>query len=114
MPEARSGWMDRGRERRGTTGARGWGLRLALAVVASGVGGAACAGAITGPVRSTSRAVTSNVLRSDYAGSRACADCHAETYAAWWGSPMHRMTRLPEGEERPSGPPFDGSTFRFK
>ena len=55
--------------------------------------------------------VVSNVLRSDYAGSEACRPCHAEVYATWLRSPMHRMTRLPAADVRA---PFDGSEFRFK
>lgn len=35
----------------------------------------------------------SNVLRSDYVGSAACASCHPQAYAAWQRAPMHRMTR---------------------
>lgn len=42
---------------------------------------------------SASSEVASNVLRSDYAGSTACEDCHAEIYAAWKASPMRNMTR---------------------
>lgn len=38
--------------------------------------------------------VRSNVTREDYAGSRACAGCHAAQYRTWQRSPMHRMTRL--------------------
>jgi predicted CXXCH cytochrome family protein len=37
--------------------------------------------------------ITSNVLRADYAGSTACADCHAELYKTWATSPMRNMTR---------------------
>ena len=37
--------------------------------------------------------ITSNVLRADYAGSSACADCHAELYKTWAASPMRNMTR---------------------
>ncbi|MES1207876.1 MAG: cytochrome c3 family protein, partial [Pseudomonadota bacterium] len=56
--------------------------------------------------------VTSNVLRKDYAGSAACAPCHADVVAAWRSSPMHRMTRLPESTEIRA--PFDGREFAFK
>ena len=41
--------------------------------------------------------------------ARRCARCHAEIHAAWRGSPMHRMTRLPGGAEIRA--PFDGATF---
>ena len=56
--------------------------------------------------------VRSNIVRADYAGSARCASCHAEITAAWRGSPMHLMTRLPEGARIRA--PFDGTTFRFK
>lgn len=56
--------------------------------------------------------VTSNVLRADYAGSAACAGCHAEIYTAWSGSPMHLMTRESAGAKVRA--PFDGATFTFK
>ena len=56
--------------------------------------------------------VRSNILRADYAGSARCASCHAEITGAWQGSPMHLMTRLPEGARVRA--PFDGATFRFK
>src|SRR6185369_12354610 len=56
--------------------------------------------------------VGSNILREDYVGSAACASCHAELYAAWERSPMHRMTRLPEATEVKA--PFDGREFHFK
>src|SRR6185503_10292599 len=56
--------------------------------------------------------VGSNILRSDYAGSRACEPCHLDVYRAWETSPMHLMTRVPETAEARA--PFDGRTFRFK
>jgi predicted CXXCH cytochrome family protein len=55
------------------------------------------------------RGVESNVLRTDYAGSKACADCHPREYAAWSGSPMHRMTR--SLAETSVHAPFDGRPF---
>ncbi|MDQ3368512.1 MAG: hypothetical protein M3680_24050 [Myxococcota bacterium] len=54
--------------------------------------------------------VTSNILRADYAGSRACADCHGAIHDAWERSPMHRMTRLARGGSVEA--PFDGATLR--
>ena len=42
--------------------------------------------------------VSSNVTRADYAGSEACAPCHAEIYDRWKGSPMRRM----DGQKRAS------------
>jgi hypothetical protein len=57
-------------------------------------------------------AIAGNVARDDYAGSRACAPCHADVVAAWERSPMHRMTRdLPGADVRA---PFDGAQFHFK
>jgi predicted CXXCH cytochrome family protein len=59
--------------------------------------------------------VSSNVLRSDYAGSAACAPCHGDIVAAWRRSPMHRMTRLPDGHEGSEvRAPFDGHVFAFR
>ena len=70
--------------------------------------GAAVAGGATG----VGARVRSNILREDYAGSDSCARCHAEIHAAWRGSPMHLMTRVPGGARVHA--PFDGATFRFK
>jgi predicted CXXCH cytochrome family protein len=56
--------------------------------------------------------LSSNILRSDYAGSAACARCHADIYARWLRSPMHNMTRLPEKADIAT--PFHDSVFRFK
>ena len=67
----------------------------------------AAAAASTAPT-----AITSNMLRDDYVGSAACADCHDDVYKVWSRSPMHRMTRLPEQTEIRA--PFDGRTFQFK
>ncbi|MEO8700875.1 MAG: ammonia-forming cytochrome c nitrite reductase subunit c552 [Kofleriaceae bacterium] len=56
----------------------------------------ACGGSQPSPpaARSApSTIVASNVLRGDYAGSEACADCHAEIYKKWAASPMRNMTR---------------------
>jgi predicted CXXCH cytochrome family protein len=58
------------------------------------------------------REVTSNVARSDYAGSAACADCHPDEYAAWARSAMHNMTRNIDGAEVHA--PFAGERFVFK
>jgi len=57
-------------------------------------------------------AVISNMLRGDYVGSKVCEPCHSEIYAAWAGSPMHQMTRLPDGARIRA--PFDGAEFHFK
>lgn len=56
--------------------------------------------------------VASNILRADYAGSDACAGCHADIFAAWRDSPMRLMTRRSEGANIRA--PFDGATFTFK
>ena len=55
--------------------------------------------------------VASNMLRRDYAGSAACAPCHAEEYDRFITAPMHNMTRLPS--EAVPAAPFSGR-FRFK
>ena len=54
----------------------------------------------------------SNVLRTDYVGSSACAPCHAKETEAWARSPMHRMTRLPDAPDVHT--PFDGRAMHFK
>jgi predicted CXXCH cytochrome family protein len=70
----------------------------------------ACASASPKPrveqAATSSREPLSNVLRADYAGSRACAGCHAAIYEAWQRSPMHRMTR--ELATTEISAPFDG------
>ena len=58
----------------------------------------------------TTQIVASNVLRGDYAGSEACADCHHEIYAQWAASPMRNMTREIAGATIRA--PFDGATLR--
>ena len=55
--------------------------------------------------------VASNVLRADYAGSRACEDCHAKEFASWRASPMRNMTRDVAGATVRA--PFDGATIRI-
>jgi predicted CXXCH cytochrome family protein len=56
--------------------------------------------------------VRSNIVRADYAGSEACADCHVREYAAWFDSPMHRMTR--DLNRTQVSAPFSNDTFDFK
>src|SRR5580692_8655681 len=56
--------------------------------------------------------VRSNVTRADYAGSAACAPCHADEVAAWEKSPMHRMTR--DARSAQVRAPFDGTRWSFK
>jgi predicted CXXCH cytochrome family protein len=62
-------------------------------------------------MRVASTVVRSNVTRDDYAGSTACARCHADVAAAWESSPMHRMTRDARAAEVRA--PFDGTVWRF-
>lgn len=104
---------------------------LALAaVLAAALGAASCghgagkgaagtvAGDATGSRRArptkagSSRAVSSNVVFADYAGTRACNKCHADKVKRWLASPMHNMTRDPAAADVKG--PFDGTTFRFK
>ena len=54
--------------------------------------------------------VTSNILRADYAGSRACADCHGAIYSAWEASAMRGMTR--DIQDAVIRAPFDGASLR--
>ena len=77
--------------------------------------GAAVAGG-GGPGEAGVTRIRSNILRGDYAGSDSCAGCHAEIHAAWRGSPMHLMTRVPPGAQihAPFGATPDAATFRFK
>ncbi|HEU0031505.1 MAG TPA: cytochrome c3 family protein [Kofleriaceae bacterium] len=71
----------------------------------------ACGGASRSPAPAASaRRVASNVLRADYAGSEACADCHAELYQRWAASPMRNMTR--DASKATIRAPFDGATLR--
>lgn len=55
--------------------------------------------------------VASNVLRADYAGSRACEDCHEAQYTAWLASPMKNMTR--DAASAKIRAPFDGATIQI-
>ncbi|MDP9035503.1 MAG: hypothetical protein M3O50_11915 [Myxococcota bacterium] len=55
------------------------------------------------------------MARSDYAGSSACASCHADITAAWTLSPMHRMTRdAKDAADEAVRAPFDGTHWRFR
>ncbi|MGC4094977.1 MAG: cytochrome c3 family protein [Polyangiaceae bacterium] len=63
-----------------------------------------------GPTRADR--VTSNVLSSDYVGSKACADCHRAEYDAFLDSPMHRMTRAVSTSELRA--PFAGEQFNLR
>lgn len=74
---------------------------------------AACGRSAPAPAtaqRAPTKVASSNILRADYAGSQACADCHAELFAAWSGSPMRNMTRdIATARVRA---PFDGAELR--
>jgi predicted CXXCH cytochrome family protein len=87
---------------------------VALAALALGCGTARRAPVRSGDAvgRAPGGRVHSNIVRADYAGSARCAPCHADIYSAWARSPMHRMTRLPEGADVRA--PFDGRDVRFK
>ena len=82
-------------------------------VLAIAACGAACGNAAppAGPARSLGAPgpIASNVLRADYAGSAACADCHADLYKAWAASPMRNMTR--DAATAQIRAPFDGATL---
>lgn len=94
------------RAARGRRAACALGIAMGLAGCAAAVSSQPAAPAASRP------ASDSNLLRADYAGSAACAGCHAEITAAWRGSPMHRMTRRAGTEAIRA--PFDGETFRLK
>lgn len=90
---------------------------LAVCLAASALA-ASCSSARPSPAtaarseRSLGRAtVGSNVLFSDYAGTQACARCHASYVEQWTRSPMHKMTRDARGAEVRG--PFDGTVFHF-
>jgi predicted CXXCH cytochrome family protein len=92
-----------------------FGRLLAAVVLATGCSAApapAEAPSPSAPSAPSPPVVHSNILRADYAGSQACAGCHADIYAPWEASPMRRMTRL--AAETAIQAPFDGSVFRFK
>jgi len=91
--------------------------RLALAVALASAACATRAPAVatsTPPptTRPSPPVVASNILRGDYAGSKACQGCHPDEYDKFMAAPMHNMTRLPSTSV-PSAP-FDGGVFRFK
>lgn len=54
--------------------------------------------------------IASNILRSDYAGSKACSDCHHEIYEKWAASPMRNMTR--DAAAATIRAPFQGARLR--
>jgi predicted CXXCH cytochrome family protein len=63
------------------------------------------------PPAATGAVVASNILRADYAGSRACADCHGAIYSAWEASAMRGMTR--DARTAVIRAPFDGATLQI-
>ncbi|HEY1957903.1 MAG TPA: cytochrome c3 family protein [Polyangiaceae bacterium] len=73
----------------------------------------ACAGrpAVT-PNGRAGRETKSNIARADYAGSAACARCHAGIAEKWGASPMHNMTR--SAAAGVSRAPWSGVALRFK
>lgn len=86
----------------------------AIAVLVAACASGAASSPAPGPARPGARPgeVKSNILFSDYAGTKACASCHADHVASWLRSPMHNMTReAPLAEIKG---PFDGSVFRLK
>ncbi len=72
------------------------GLVVALTFAAACAGGEPRVVVNAKPIPASSG---SNVLRGDYAGSRACGGCHQAIYKAWESSPMRRMTRAADGAE---------------
>lgn len=86
-------------------------LVFALAVAGFLACGRPAASVRAGAAEAEAREPTSNVLRSDYAGSAVCAGCHADVFAAWSKSPMHRMTRDVATTEVAA--PFDGRALRL-
>jgi predicted CXXCH cytochrome family protein len=87
-------------------------LTLALAITAASC--AARAPVASSPAPTTTAApaiVASNILRADYAGSKACEGCHADEYDKFMSAPMHNMTRLPSASTPEA--PFDG-VFKLK
>ena len=90
-------------------------VHVALAVALAMAVSAACASRVDPPRAASAVAAqlpASNILRHDYVGSAECKSCHGKEFAAWTGSPMHRMTRTIEGAEVRA--PFDGRAMHFK
>lgn len=96
--------------------------RLGSAALAVAVSSAVIVGACGAPAAlnrapaspgamSSSGVVASNTRFVDYAGSAACARCHAAYAESWLRSPMHNMTREARGADVRG--PFDGTVFRF-
>ncbi len=91
---------------------RRWARVVGFAALVGALGGACRPPRLEAGKVAGDKALVSNVLRSDYAGSAACAPCHADLHESWMKSPMHRMTRLlPEAAVTA---PFDGRALTFK
>jgi hypothetical protein len=88
----------------------------ALSVVSALILPPACGGASSklpgSHVATPAARALSNVARTDYVGSAACASCHPGESAAWDRSPMHRMTR--DAGTTDVRAPFDGTRWHFK
>ena len=85
-------------------------IALSLSVLVASCGGPSAR--ISTPARVAPHEIASNVLRADYAGSAACAKCHADIAQRWLSSPMHNMTRTyAPGISRA---PFSGTALRLK
>jgi predicted CXXCH cytochrome family protein len=82
------------------------GVGLAVWVVA------ACHGSSPAvpPQAAAESVIASNIWRGDYAGSRACADCHGAIYSAWEASAMRGMTR--DAATAVIRAPFDGASLK--
>lgn len=80
----------------------------ALVAAATALGGCGAPHAASPAPGATEPA--SNILRADYAGSRACADCHEAIHARWEASAMRGMTR--DAATAAIRAPFDGATLR--
>lgn len=81
-------------------------LALAAALACSGPASRPAATPASGARR------PSNVVRADYASSKACAGCHAEIARAFDASAMHNMTRDVAGARIVA--PFAGETLKLK
>lgn len=87
-------------------------LGVSAVAACQGTGPHSPAGQNAAPSARHEGEVRSNIARADYAGSAACARCHAKEYTAWLDSPMHRMTRdLHQTQIRA---PFTGTDFAFR
>jgi len=82
-----------------------------VALLLSAMAAPSCGGGVrqASPGGSARGRLAGNVLVGDYAGSRACQGCHADVFARWLRSPMHRMTRDAANTEVAA--PFSGESF---